>query len=86
MSRQAKVKPDMLNRPWSAYAIDFVNRVIQRKAKNKSIGLPTQSKTLTETSLHCAYHRQNSKREEGRQEQRLTKFGAYSFKPLSNIG
>jgi serum/glucocorticoid-regulated kinase 2/DnaJ-related protein SCJ1 len=35
MSRQAKVNSDMLNRPWSAYALDFVNRVIQRKAHRR---------------------------------------------------
>lgn len=35
MSKQAKVKPQHLIRKWSSKAIDFVNRLIQRKAHRR---------------------------------------------------
>ena len=35
MSKQAKVKRGMLKRPWSSNAIDFVNRMIQRKVHRR---------------------------------------------------
>lgn len=35
MSRQAKVKTDMLRRNWSSKAVDFVNRAIQRKVHRR---------------------------------------------------
>ena len=37
MSKQAKVKPDMLVNDWSPKAIDFVNKLIQRKP-NRRLG------------------------------------------------